>query len=78
MTRRFAPPTRQDTPPPPYAAAQDAPPPRYAAVEFDAGKLEDHQLDELVHRIIGRIIRLIRIELRMDRERIGKLRDSRH
>nr|WP_104787884.1 hypothetical protein [Streptomyces sp. QL37]PPQ58891.1 hypothetical protein C5F59_21235 [Streptomyces sp. QL37] len=57
------------------------PPPEYAAVPpggFDPRELTDFQLDELVHRIIGRITRLIRTELRMDRERIGRLRDPRH
>ncbi|MEU2878640.1 MULTISPECIES: hypothetical protein [Streptomyces] len=39
--------------------------------------MTDFQLDELVHRIIGRVTRLIRTELRLDRERIGKLRDPR-
>jgi hypothetical protein len=75
------------TPPPPYeppsvhAAAAAPPPPEYTAIppgSFDPRELTDFQLDELVHRIIGRITRLIRTELRMDRERIGKLRDPRH
>ncbi|MFI0260646.1 hypothetical protein ACH4OW_16605 [Streptomyces sp. NPDC017056] len=44
---------------------------------FDPRALTDFQLDELVHRIIGRVTRLIRTELRMDRERIGRLRDPR-
>ncbi|MFJ6083173.1 hypothetical protein ACIQI8_17425 [Streptomyces sp. NPDC092369] len=70
-------------PPPPYSvsASAAAPPPEYTAVPaggFDPRELTDFQLDELVHRIIGRITRLIRTELRMDRERIGKLRDPRH
>ncbi|MGW1214774.1 extensin [Streptomyces sp. NPDC002499] len=70
-------------PPPPYSASASAaaPPPEYTAVAaggFDPRDLTDFQLDELVHRIIGRITRLIRTELRMDRERIGKLRDPRH
>ncbi|MBK3581012.1 hypothetical protein JHN63_46040, partial [Streptomyces sp. MBT65] len=56
-------------------------PPSYEAIpagQFDPRDLTDFQLDELVHRIIGRITRLIRTELRLDRERIGKLRDPRH
>ncbi|WP_433890285.1 hypothetical protein [Streptomyces sp. CA-111067] len=79
--------TRSDAaaPPPPYeppqAAARSAsPPPEYTAVPaggFDPRDLTDFQLDELVHRIIGRVTRLIRTELRLDRERIGKLRDPR-
>ncbi|MET7451745.1 hypothetical protein ABZT03_07585 [Streptomyces sp. NPDC005574] len=77
--------------PPPYSppartsssahAPTPPPPPEYTAVPaggFDPRELTDFQLDELVHRIIGRITRLIRTELRMDRERIGKLRDPRH
>ncbi|MYS40375.1 hypothetical protein GTW59_29825, partial [Streptomyces sp. SID89] len=55
-------------------------PPEYAEIPpggFDPRELTDFQLDELVHRIIGRVTRLIRTELRLDRERIGKLRDPR-
>ncbi|PKV83408.1 hypothetical protein BX283_0910 [Streptomyces sp. TLI_146] len=70
---------------PSYAAATASsaaadPPPGYAAVPaggFDPRALSEFQLDALVHRIIGRITRLIRTELRMDRERIGRLRDPR-
>ncbi|MEU9946141.1 extensin [Streptomyces lavendulae] len=76
-----APPTG---PPPPYeppaAAAHTAPPPEYTAVPagaFDPRELTEFQLDELVHRIIDRVTRLVRTELRMDRERIGRLRDPR-
>nr|BFD82402.1 hypothetical protein StreXyl84_18030 [Streptomyces sp. Xyl84] len=80
---------RTDGPPPPYTphSAAGAPPPppsdppEYEAIPpgaFDPRELTDFQLDELVHRIIGRITRLIRTELRLDRERIGKLRDPRH
>ncbi|WP_328720233.1 hypothetical protein OHT52_12545 [Streptomyces sp. NBC_00247] len=56
------------------------PPPEYTAVPddgFDPRALTDFQLDELAHRLVGRITRLIRTELRLDRERIGKLRDPR-
>ncbi|NUR01891.1 MAG: hypothetical protein HOY79_36790, partial [Streptomyces sp.] len=67
--------------PPPYSAHPGGgAPPEYSAVQgngFDPRELTDFQLDELVHRIIGRITRLIRTELRMDRERIGRLRDPR-
>ncbi len=55
-------------------------PPAYTAVakgQFDPRSLTDFQLDELTHRLIGRITRLLRTELRLDRERIGKLRDPR-
>ncbi|MFC8930136.1 hypothetical protein ACFT43_30280 [Streptomyces albidoflavus] len=72
--------------PPPYtpggsgspSAGED--PPAYRAVAeggMDPRELTDFQLDELVHRIIGRVTRLVRTELRMDRERIGRLRDPR-
>ncbi len=44
---------------------------------FDARTLSDGQVDELTHRLIGPLSRLLRTELRMDRERIGRLRDSR-
>ncbi|MFJ4205651.1 hypothetical protein ACIP2Y_39285 [Streptomyces sviceus] len=65
---------------PPTGSPAGIPPPEYTAVPagaFDPRDLTDFQLDELVHRIIGRVTRLIRTELRMDRERIGKLRDPR-
>ncbi|MDX2632016.1 extensin, partial [Streptomyces scabiei] len=45
---------------------------------FDPRTLTDFQLDELTHKLIGRITRLVRTELRLDRERIGRLRDPRH
>jgi hypothetical protein len=75
----------QDPPPPSYAEATGSPPPAgqppgYAPVApggFDPDKLTDFQLDALVHRIIGRVTRLVRTELRMDRERVGRLRDPR-
>ncbi|MGK9459728.1 extensin, partial [Streptomyces sp. G6] len=72
------------TPPgghPSHAPAPETdPPPAYTAVPeggFDPRELTDFQLDELVHRIIGRVTRLVRTELRMDRERVGRLRDPR-
>ncbi|MFJ6075099.1 hypothetical protein ACIQFU_30470 [Streptomyces sp. NPDC093065] len=87
LTRLHGPSSRPgpDGPPPPYEAGAGArppgePPPAYAAVPeggFDPRELTDFQLDELVHRIIGRVTRLVRTELRMDRERIGRLRDPR-
>ncbi|MFG3462204.1 hypothetical protein ACGF5T_07365 [Streptomyces sp. NPDC047853] len=72
--------------PPPHSAlsaspAREDPPPAYTAVPaggFDPRELSEFQLDELVHRIIGRVTRQVRTELRMDRERIGRLRDPRH
>ncbi|WP_344306052.1 extensin, partial [Streptomyces turgidiscabies] len=44
---------------------------------FEVRELNDHQLDELTHRLIDRVTRKVRTELRLDRERIGKLRDPR-
>ncbi|MER6268037.1 hypothetical protein [Streptomyces sp900105755] len=77
------PPPRDDPPPPGYSAsasAADDPPPGYTAVEgggFDPRALTEFQVDALVHRIIDRITRHVRTELRRDRERVGKLRDFR-
>ncbi|MBB0233132.1 hypothetical protein [Streptomyces calidiresistens] len=39
--------------------------------------LSEFQLDELSRKLLGRVIRLLRAELRLDRERIGRLRDNR-
>ncbi|MBU6535550.1 hypothetical protein HZS56_31370, partial [Streptomyces sp. A108] len=73
-------------PPPPYSGSGTASqgggdaPPEYTAVPaggLDPRELTEFQLDQLVHRIIGRVTRLVRTELRMDRERIGRLRDPR-
>ncbi|MFD8142277.1 hypothetical protein [Streptomyces sp. NPDC059708] len=61
------------------AAGQDDPPgyTEVPAGAFDPRQLTEFQLDALVHRIIDRVTRLVRAELRMDRERIGRLRDPR-
>ncbi|WP_172385861.1 extensin [Streptomyces sp. MNP-20] len=79
---------RPEDPPPAYSpytvgsapvASDDEAPPAYTRVpegSFDPKGLSDFQVDELVHRMVGRITRLIRTELRMDRERIGRLRDD--
>ncbi|MEU8890826.1 extensin [Streptomyces sp. NPDC048442] len=77
-------------PPPPYTPGPPPPaydsggsgdrPPAHSDVEeggFDPRALTDFQLDELTHRLTGRITRLLRTELRLDRERIGRLRDPR-
>ncbi|MFD5510212.1 hypothetical protein ACFWIB_20860 [Streptomyces sp. NPDC127051] len=45
---------------------------------FNPRSLTEFQLDELTHRLISRITRQLRTEFRLDRERIGKLRDPRH
>ncbi|WP_019884201.1 hypothetical protein [Streptomyces purpureus] len=75
--------TPQQEPPPPYSphppvTAPNEPPPAYTPVDFDARALTGAQVDELTHRLIGPLTRLLRTELRLDRERIGRLRDSRH
>ncbi|MCI3928230.1 hypothetical protein [Streptomyces sp. AN091965] len=79
---------RPEDPPPAYSPAavdavsappDDEAPPACTRVPegaFDPKGLSDFQVDELVHRMVGRITRLIRTELRMDRERIGRLRDD--
>ncbi|MGH3240128.1 MAG: hypothetical protein ACRDNL_07085 [Spirillospora sp.] len=41
-------------------------------------RVEDVDVDELVRHLIGPLTRLLRAELRMDRERIGRLRDPRN
>jgi hypothetical protein len=38
--------------------------------------LKEGQLDELTHRLSGPLTRLLRMELRFDRERVGRLRDN--
>ncbi|MBY8888857.1 extensin [Streptomyces sp. PTM05] len=82
------PPYTPSGPPPPYtpvsrptsspasgAARANGPAP--AGEEFDARALSDGQIDELTHRLLGPLTRLLRTELRLDRERIGRLRDPR-
>ncbi|MFD5320169.1 hypothetical protein [Streptomyces sp. NPDC127098] len=56
-------------------AEREALPP---AAAFDPRALTPRQLDELTHRLTSRITRLLRTELRQDRERVGRLRDNRH
>jgi hypothetical protein len=78
-------------PPPPYTPFAGSPPAYSptaghahtgsegapATAGFDARKLKDEQVDELTHRLIGPLTRMLRTELRLDRERIGRLRDPR-
>ncbi|MEU5655739.1 hypothetical protein ABZ802_08990 [Streptomyces sp. NPDC047737] len=59
------------------ASAQDRPAPSVTS-RFAPRELKEDQVAELVHRLIGPMTRLLRTELRLDRERIGKLRDPRH
>ncbi|MGP4004436.1 hypothetical protein [Streptomyces sp. 8N706] len=44
---------------------------------MDPRTLTDGQLDELARRLINPLSRLLRAELRYDRERVGRLRDPR-
>ncbi|WKD36012.1 hypothetical protein [Streptomyces xanthophaeus] len=46
--------------------------------QFAPRDLKEDQVAELAHRLIEPMTRLLRTELRLDRERIGKLRDPRH
>ncbi|MCP2342445.1 hypothetical protein [Actinomadura rupiterrae] len=41
------------------------------------GKEREPDLDELARRLVGPLSRLLRTELRLDRERVGRLRDPR-
>ncbi|MFD7999361.1 hypothetical protein [Streptomyces mirabilis] len=83
------PPPPPSGPPPPYSATEpprrplpshaerEEAPPTYTAVDFDPRSLTQGQIDELTHKLAGPITRLLRTELRLERERIGKLRDPR-
>ncbi|MET7774341.1 hypothetical protein ABZT28_00860 [Streptomyces sp. NPDC005388] len=83
------PPPPPSGPPPPYSATEpprrplpshaerEEAPPTYTAVDFDPRSLTQGQIDELTHKLSGPITRLLRTELRLERERIGKLRDPR-
>lgn len=61
----------------PSHAEREEAPPTYTAVDFDPRSLTQGQIDELTHKMAGPITRLLRTELRLERERIGKLRDPR-
>ncbi|MEU0037999.1 MULTISPECIES: hypothetical protein [unclassified Streptomyces] len=52
-------------------------PPAYTPVDFNPRALTPGQIDELTHKLAGPITRLLRTELRLERERIGRLRDPR-
>ncbi|MFC4909631.1 hypothetical protein [Actinomadura gamaensis] len=41
------------------------------------GEGREPDLDELARRLVGPLSRLLRTELRLDRERMGRLRDPR-
>ncbi|MFI0409265.1 hypothetical protein [Actinomadura sp. 3N508] len=44
----------------------------------DARRPEEMDVDELARQLLGPLARLLRAELRMDRERVGRLRDPRN
>jgi hypothetical protein len=44
---------------------------------FDPLQLTDFQLDALVRRLVDPLTQMLRTDLRLDRERIGRLRDFR-
>ncbi|MFD8793368.1 extensin [Streptomyces vinaceus] len=69
-------PRKTSTAPPTHTAHTRAPAPDGGS--FNPRSLTEFQLDELTHRLVGRITRQLRTEFRLDRERIGKLRDPRH
>ncbi|MFJ8022590.1 hypothetical protein [Streptomyces sp. NPDC096311] len=83
------PPPPPSDPPPPYSsiepphrplpshAEREEAPPAYTPVDFDPRSLTQGQVDELTYKMAGSITRLLRTELRLERERIGKLRDPR-
>ncbi|AXG77564.1 extensin [Streptomyces paludis] len=69
--------------PPPVAdfssgGGSSGPPPPSVTSQFKPRELQEDQMAELVHRLVGPLTRLLRTELRLDRERVGKLRDPRH
>ncbi|TYB44067.1 hypothetical protein [Actinomadura chibensis] len=83
---------RETAPPPPRKerqVAEPAPPKRppaapvqrrtqtSAAPRTTTGRQPEIDLDELARRLIGPLTRLLRAELRLDRERVGRLRDPR-
>ncbi|MER5977723.1 extensin [Streptomyces sp. NPDC001857] len=72
-----APRAKGSTKPAPTTSTPTTTPPNPTPTPFDPRALTDFQLDELTHRLTGRITRLLRTELRLDRERIGRLRDPR-
>ncbi|MFD5426748.1 hypothetical protein [Streptomyces sp. NPDC127084] len=84
------PPPTPPSPPPALQRRAAGPPPRTPKgtdgdtpspgkpADFDARALTGAQIDELTHRLIGPLTRLLRTELRLDRERTGRLRDPRH
>ncbi|MBX9421082.1 MULTISPECIES: hypothetical protein [Streptomyces] len=56
-------------------AVQRTAEPRTTATGSDSGSASPGQLDELARRLVTPLSRLLRAELRADRERVGRLRD---
>ncbi|RFS83458.1 hypothetical protein D0T12_20640 [Actinomadura spongiicola] len=82
MQREAVPPAKREpalspvaTPPPVPVQREQAPAPPPA--KGGAERPGDMDLDELARRLVGPMSRLLRAELRMDRERVGRLRDQR-
>ncbi|MET7881598.1 hypothetical protein [Streptomyces avermitilis] len=79
------PPPPPSGPPPAYSAneppashsADEEALPAYTPVDFNPRALTPGQIDELTHKMAGPIVRLLRTELRLERERTGRLRDPR-
>jgi hypothetical protein len=76
------PPPPAPAPPPTSGPAHNAPAPvartAEAAPVAPARKTTPAELDELARRLVGPLSRLLRAELRLDRERVGRLRDPRY
>ncbi|TMQ89903.1 hypothetical protein ETD83_37775 [Actinomadura soli] len=64
----------------PVASRDEARPvaPRRDEGRPDARRPEEMDVDELARHLLGPLARLLRAELRMDRERVGRLRDPRN
>ncbi|WP_344888175.1 hypothetical protein [Actinomadura meridiana] len=73
--RRSAPPARRRAPE--RRETERREPERREAARREPERPDEVDLDELARRLVGPLSRLLRAELRMDRERVGRLRDSR-
>ncbi len=78
--REAALPPPPPSPPPKAPSPSPAPSPAQSTSQQQGragGRPDDAELDELARRLIGPLSRLLRAELRTDRERVGRLRDLR-
>jgi hypothetical protein len=64
-------------PPKPAVARTVKPPRQTATAGVPVTQASEREMDELARRLVGPISRLLRTELRLDRERVGRLRDTR-